>query len=152
MSRSGQVHLLVDAHNVLHHDPDLQRLMHEPERARAELERLLADRPRVVLFYDGGPGGVTQSLRRQGLTIDYSGTGEADDRIVGWLRAHADRRAAVVSDDGGLRGRARALGATLIDARGFLAGFRRECDPREQRGPLTPTEVEDWMRIFGLDR
>lgn len=150
MSRSGQVHLLVDAHNVLHHDPELRRLMAEPERAHAELERLLADRPRVVLFYDGGPGGETRSLRRQGLTIDYSGKGEADERIVGWLREHAERRAAVVSDDGGLRGRARALGATLVDARGFLAGFRHERDPRTERGPLSPAEVDDWMRIFGL--
>lgn len=152
MSRSGQVHLLIDAHNVLHHDPILQGLMHEPERARGDLERLLADRPRVTLFYDGGPGGVAQELRRSGLAIDYSGRGEADDRIVDWLRRYAERRAAVVSDDGGLRGRARALGATLVDARGFLDGFRRERDPREQRGPLTPAEVEDWMRIFGLDR
>ncbi len=152
MTRSGQAHLLVDAHNVLHHDPDLRHLMGEPERARTELERLLADRPRVVLFYDGGPGGVTQSLRRQGLTIDYSGTGEADDRIVGWLRTHADLRAAVVSDDSALRGRSRALGATLVAARGFLDGFRRERDPRTDRGPLSPAEVDDWMRIFGLDR
>ena len=151
MSRSGQAHLLVDAHNVLHHDSELGRLMSDPERARTELERLLADRPRVVLFYDGGPGGITQSLRRQGLTIDYSGTGEADDRIVGWLRAHAELRAAVVSDDSGLRGRARSLGATLIAARGFLVDFRRERDPRTERGPLSAAEVNDWMRIFGLD-
>ena len=152
MTRNGQVHVLVDAHNVLHHDPDLRHLMGEPEHARSELERLLADRPRVVLFYDGGPGGITQSLRRQGLTIDYSGTGEADDRIVGWLREHAGLRAAVVSDDSGLRGRARTLGASLVDARGFLTGFRRERDPRTERGPLSPAEVDDWMRIFGLDR
>jgi hypothetical protein len=152
MSRNGAPHLLIDAHNVLHHDAELRRLMGEPEQARGELERLLADRPRVVVFYDGDPGGVTHVLRRQGLTIDYSGAAEADDRIVAWLREHADRRAAVVSDDGGLRARARSLGAALIDARGFLDGFRRERDPRTERGPLSAGEVDDWLRIFGLDQ
>ena len=151
MSRTGEVHVLVDAHNVLHQDPELRPLMVEPERARGELERLLAGRRSVHLFYDGGPGGTVRTSHRQGLAVDYAGTGEADDRIIRWLQVNATRRAVVVSDDAELRRRARTLGAGVLDARGFLDGLRRERDPREDRGPLTPAEVDEWMRIFGLE-
>ena len=151
MSRTGAVHVLVDAHNVLHQDPVLRPLMVEPERARGELERLLAGRRSVHLFYDGGPGGEVRTSHRQGLAVDYAGSGEADDRIIRWLQTNATRRAVVVSDDAELRRRARTLGAGLLDARGFLDGLRREHDPREDRGPLSPAEVDEWMRIFGLE-
>ena len=152
MSRSGVVHVLVDAHNVLHHDPQLCKHMHEPEVARQEMERLLAGRQHLHLFYDGGLGGEVRTTHRQGLAIDYAGTGEADDRIVRWLKINHARRALVVTDDADLRRRVRTLGAGIADARGFLAGLGREHDPREQRGPLSPGEVDEWMRIFGIDQ
>jgi hypothetical protein len=151
MSRTGVVHVLVDAHNVLHLDPRLRPLMVEPEQARSELERLLAGRQHVHLFYDGGPGGGGGAGPREGLSIDYAGAGEADDRITGWLKTNATRRAVVVTDDAELRRRVRTLGAGVLDARGFLDGLRRERDQREDRGPLSPAEVDEWMRIFGLD-
>jgi predicted RNA-binding protein with PIN domain len=152
MSRTGVVHVLIDAHNVLHQDPALRTLMHEPERARSELERLLAGRQHLHLFYDGGPGGEVRTSHRQGLRVDYAGTGEADDRIVQWLKHNHSRRAVVVTDDAELRRRVRTLGAGVIDADGFLTGLRRERDPREDRGPLSAAEVDEWMRIFGLDQ
>jgi hypothetical protein len=152
MSRTGVVHVLVDAHNVLHHDPELHALMREPELARREMELLLAGRQHVHLFYDGGTGGEARNTHRHGLAIDYAGTGEADDRIIGWLKVNHARRAVVVTDDAELRRRVRTLGAAVADARGFLAGLRKEWDPREDRGALSPSEVDDWMRIFGLDQ
>ncbi len=57
----------------------------------------------------------------------------------------------VVTDDAELRRRVRTLGAAVTDARGFLDGLRRDHDPREDRGPLSPGEVDEWMRIFGLE-
>lgn len=152
MSRTGVVHVLVDAHNVLHQDAQLRPLMNDPERARAELERLLSGRQHLHLFYDGGPGGEVRTSHRQGLAVDYAGTGEADDRIVRWLQTNHSRRAVVVTDDAELRRRVRTLGAGVMDAGGFLAGLRKERDPREDRGPLSPSEVDEWMRIFGLDQ
>ena len=152
MSRIGVVHVLVDAHNVLHHDPVLHELMHEPEQARREMELLLAGRQHTLLFYDGGAGGEVRTTHRHGLAIDYAGTGEADDRIISWLKTNHGRRAVVVTDDAELRRRVRTLGAAVADARGFLAGLRKDRDPRENRGPLSPAEVDDWMRIFGLDQ
>jgi len=152
MSRRGPVHCLIDAHNVLHQDAVLACQMHEPETARHHLEELLADKPNIHVFYDGGPNGEQCAHRRQGLHIDYSGNDEADNRIIRWLQQHSDLRAVVISDDHDLCRRARALGATAANARGFLDHFRTtQHRTAAQRGPLSPAEVDDWMRIFGLD-
>lgn len=151
MSRAGPLHLLVDGHNVIHQDAELRRWMDEPERAHGELERLLAERSRITIFYDGGPGGETHTLRRHGLTVDYSGVAEADDRIVRWLLFHPNVRAVVVSDDRQLAIRVKTLGARTIPARGFLDAFRTSREAPADRPPLSPAEVDEWMRIFGLD-
>jgi hypothetical protein len=152
MSRRGPLHYLIDAHNVLHQDVMLVRHMHEPEIARSHLEELLANQPHMHVFYDGGPGGEQRSHRRQGLAIDYSGNDEADNRIIRWLQQHTDVRAQVISDDNDLCRRARTLGATTASAQGFLHHFRTaQHHTAAQRGPLNPAEVDEWMRIFGLD-
>ncbi len=152
MSRRGPVHCLIDAHNVLHQDVILARHMHEPENARHLLEELLADKPHMHVFYDGGPNGEQRAHRRQGLQINYSGNDEADNRIIRWLQQHSTQRAIVISDDHDLCRRARALGATTANAGGFLESFRTAQQRTEDlRGPLSPAEVDDWMRIFGLD-
>ncbi|HYE08065.1 MAG TPA: NYN domain-containing protein [Planctomycetota bacterium] len=144
--------VLIDAHNLLHQDPDLRRLLGTPEAARRALERRLAKRRDCWLFYDGGPGGEARSAVRGTLRLDYSGTGEADDRIVAWLRAHPASGATVVSDDRELRARARTLGARLMSAREFLAGL----DPGTVDDPAKPdapddAEVRFWLREFGED-
>jgi hypothetical protein len=56
----------------------------------------------------------------------------------------------VVADDANLRLNVRTLDTGIADAHGFLIGLRREHDPREQRGPFSPGEGDEWMRIFGI--
>ncbi len=144
--------LLIDAHNVIHADPDLRRLLTpDPERARAELERLLAHRGRCTVFHDGGPGGEARSLRRRGLAVVYCGTGEADDAIVRWLKRHPGDRAAVVSDDAELKRRCRQLGAGLIATGDLLATLRRQVDGPRDQPPVPPHEVDFWMWEFRSD-
>jgi hypothetical protein len=144
--------LLIDAHNVIHADAELRRLMHDPERARAELERLLAGRRCTTLFYDGGPDGAARSLRRKGLTVVYSGSDEADDAIVRWLKLHPGTRSVVVSDDAELGRRCRQLKAILRDTGSFLAGLRRQADAPIAQPPLPAHEVDFWMREFRVGR
>jgi predicted RNA-binding protein with PIN domain len=152
MSRSVVMHLLIDGHNVIHQDAILRSMADEIERAHGELESLLAERSRVTIFYDGGPGGETHTLRRNGLVIDYSGSSEADDRIVRWLLFNPNVRALVVTDDRVLTSRVRTLGARILPAHGFLDAFRQQATyAKPDRQPLSPAEVEEWMRIFGLD-
>ena len=138
--------ILVDAHNLLHQDPRLGRLVRrDVEAARRELERTLGARDDVILFYDGGPGGVAEARRRAGVRVDFSGGGEADDRILAWLRANAGRHV-VISDDRGLAARARALGAAVAPTRGFLAHAAPAAAP--DKPEPTADEVAFWLAIF----
>lgn len=151
--------LLIDAHNVLHGDVELRRLMAQPERARAELERLIAHRGRCTVFHDGGPGGEAQTVRRRGLNVVYSGTDEADDAIVRWLKQHPTNRAAVVTNDEGLRRRCRQLNAPIISIQEFLTSVRDRVEAPHRQSPqrsvipppLPPHEVDFWMREFKQD-
>jgi len=139
--------ILVDAHNLLHQHPELGPLLRrDVEAARHALERRLGSRDDIILFYDGGPGGIADSRRRGGIRIDFSGPGEADDRILAWLRANQGRHV-VVSDDRALASRARTLGATIAPTRGFLV----HADPSEAtaKPEPTPDEVAFWLKIFG---
>ncbi|MBN8525199.1 MAG: NYN domain-containing protein [Planctomycetes bacterium] len=141
--------LLIDGSNVVHQDAELRRLAGiDPERARAELERLLGGRHQTMVFWDGGPGGEVRSFMRKGIRVDYSGPGEADERIVAWLKHHGPKSAVVISDDGPLTRRCRTLGARIASARGFAAGLRTTRDAPYDRPPPTPAEVEFWMREF----
>lgn len=144
--------LLIDGHNVIHADADLARLLNpDPERARLELERIIAGRQRTTVFHDGGPGGEARSLRRRGVSVVYSGTGEADDAIIRWLKQHPTERAAVVSDDRELGRRVRQLGGQLIPAKQFLQHARQRVDGPVNEAPLPPHEVDFWMREFGIN-
>jgi len=146
---------LVDGHNLLYRDPELQRYMPEdPERARKALERRLAGRARTHLFYDGGPGGRPSRAHRQGLELHYSGAGSADDAIVAWLRAHPDRRSVVITTDRELAARARAHGAQVAGSRALGGGERGDDAPMVDdgdRGPPSPNEVDQWLREFGAE-
>jgi rRNA-processing protein FCF1 len=142
--------LLIDAHNVIHADADLRRMMDDPERARAELERLIAGRRCTTVFYDGGPGGAVRSLRRKGLAVVYCGSGEADDAIIAWIKHHAGERAAVVSDDAGLRRRCHQLRTATVDTKAFLAGLRQRTEAPVDEAPLPAHEVDQWMRVFAV--
>jgi hypothetical protein len=141
--------LLIDGSNVVHQDAELRRLAGiDPERARAELERLLGGRHQTMVFWDGGPGGEIRTFQRKGIRVDYSGPGEADGRIIAWLKQHGPLHAAVVTDDGPLARRCRTLKAKVVTARGFAAGLRTVRDAPPDRDPPAPHEVEFWMREF----
>jgi predicted RNA-binding protein with PIN domain len=155
MNRTGPVHVLIDGHNLIYQHPQLRHLMAQPEAGRTALEALLAHRPRLTIFYDGGPGGMATATRRSGLAIDYSGTGQADDRVVRWLMFHPHVRASVVSDDRELQRRIRAFGAQTVAVAEFIALLERGRPPERQPdgrpdGPLSPAQVEAWMRLFGI--
>lgn len=141
--------LLLDGSNIVHQDAELRRLAgQDPELARAELERLLGGRHLTVVFWDGGPGGEVRSFQRKGVRVDYSGPGEADARIIAWLKQHGPLKCVVITDDGPLARRCRTLGARIATARGFAAGLRTVRDAPPDRGPPAPGEVDFWLREF----
>jgi len=152
-SHQGPVHTLIDAHNVIYADARLRRLMDVPERARRALLEVLQGRPRLRVVCDGGPGGRHEVEVRGGITVEYAGRLPADERIVTWLLNHPHLRTAVVTDDGGLAQRVRALGARVVSSEIFLLGFSRTSTVQEdeRRQPPTGQEVQDWLRYFGLE-
>jgi hypothetical protein len=144
--------LLIDAHNVIHADPDLRRMLTpDPERARLELERLLSGRQRTTVFHDGGPLGEARVLRRRGLSVVYCGAEEADDAIIRWLKQHPSEHTAVVSDDADVGRRARQLKAQVLATRPFLASLRQRTDAPVDAAPLPAHEVDLWLREFGFN-
>lgn len=158
-SSHGNAHghwLLIDGHNLIHASPSLRALMSEPERARKQLEALLSAFPskghaRIAVFYDGGPGGEPAQRHRDGIVAQYSGSGEADDQLVGWLRARSGIRALVVTDDRALRARVRALGASTTGCTEFLAKLPQPRTHADDAPALDAAEVDAWMRVFGID-
>lgn len=78
----------------------------------------------------------------------------ADEEILAALLSTRDRTAhTLVTDDGMLVREARRRGVRVIPCRDFmrlLEGQGRQGGGKEG-GPLTPGEVDYWMREFGLD-
>ena len=147
--------ILIDGHNLIHAAPALRAIGGSAETARAALEELLAGLrrggSRVAVFYDGGPGGEIAVRHRRSLEAHYSGTAEADDVLIAWLRARPGVRAVAVTDDRGLGARARTLGARVMGCDELL-GMVREPRPDERVQPaLDAAEVAEWMRIFGIE-
>lgn len=107
----------------------------------------------VVLIFDGPPpegSPVTEHLGR--LTVQYSGTATADDVIVGMVPGgRSASQWVVVTNDLGLRDRARAKGAgvrTLAEWR----GRRRPRKPRSfYESKLSSHDIADWEEYFSSE-
>jgi len=78
---SGAEETLIDAHNLIYAHPRLRTQMRDPEAARTALAQLLSGQKHVRLVCDGGPGGQASLAERHGITIEYSGSREADALI-----------------------------------------------------------------------
>ena len=126
--------------------------MRDPEEARTALALLLRDHRHVRLMCDGGPGGQASLAMRHGITIEYSGSREADDVILERVAA-VRQRTTVVTDDRELSLRARALGARVVSCAEYLRQVAKPASTVEDpgRGPVSSGEAEAWMRWFGLE-
>jgi len=146
--------LLIDGCNVLGTLPDFDLASAEDHR---RLLFLLQDysrqhpRWRIVLFLDAKRGHHTN---HGAITVRHVAGRPADDSIIEFLDelpAPARRRARVVTADGELARRARALGADVEPPTAFYRRIARtdtETDLRER--PPTPDEVKKWKDYFGV--
>lgn len=115
--------VLVDGYNVSKTAwPDLT-LEQERDRLVAALENLVTrTSARVRVVFDGASGAVGGSARRMLVDVQFSSEGViADDVIVQAVRAlPADRKVLVVTADGALTSRVRALGANTVVSTAFV--------------------------------
>jgi len=156
--------LVVDTYNVLHVTgvlpPDLAGL------DAPDLAELVAasrwGRHHAVLVCDGTKPRGMRDAERGHVRVTYAGGGASADAHIERLLEDSShpRRMTVVSNDRAVQRAARRRGAKVLGAEAFLrqlvadaaaAPRRGRPAPRRDPGPLTPGQVEAWLRYFGLE-
>ena len=138
---------LVDGDNLLGTWPGRQRSDADRRQLAMELSRFATRvRRRVVTIFDGTPPPGSSF----GANVRFSGRGRtADDVILELLRGENDRRGWVVATSD------RSLGDQCrhLDARVERCDrFRRRLDtPAGDEKPERETDVDYWLREFGVD-
>lgn len=118
-------------------------------------------RRRIVLVFDGQPGGGLPARVSDKFAILFPPEGESADSVIkDRIARSADRRhLIVVSSDREIRAFARAHGAATLPCEAFVREMkpvlrrRREARTLEKPdGAATPLEVELWSEAFGKRR
>jgi predicted RNA-binding protein with PIN domain len=152
------MNLLVDGHNLIGQMPSLSLTDPEDEAQLVLLLRRYATARRgrkVVVVFDRGVYGHPQQLDGYGITCQFARSPQdADTQIIRRLDALRGRRDwAVVTADREIVRAAEDRRVKVIDARVFA----RQLAPRPRRQeqpeakpdtPLSPAEVEEWLRLF----
>lgn len=149
---------LIDGHNLIGRLPDLSLADPHDE---ARLIRLLArwrwrhNNPPVTVVFDPGDFAVHGERRRKqsGITVRYAPyTSDADAVLMRLIeRSRQPAQLTVVSSDREIRSAARRQGARTISAGAFAGELTAPPAPEEEpmeEPPLSPEEVEAWLRLF----
>ncbi len=143
---------LIDAYNLMHVVPELEFARGRFPASRRLIRRLATwaegRGERVVLVFDGARPHELPSAGR--LEVRFM-----DDRADDDLKLLLERpgRHTLVSADGEIVARARALNQACLSPRAFWAGIREasavDFEAVERERPLPRSEVEHWLEIFG---
>ncbi|MBI5442352.1 MAG: NYN domain-containing protein [Deltaproteobacteria bacterium] len=145
--------LLIDGHNLIGRVPGFS-LSDEEAGREAVLRRIGASKAagsgQVIVFFDGDRPGGAREERFGGVRVVYPAAGRsADEEILRRLGAGNPRGSTVVTSDGGLAARARALGAAVESCEAFWARIqRRPRGPAPEKPETDPGEVERWLEEF----
>ncbi|HWQ15106.1 MAG TPA: NYN domain-containing protein [Roseiflexaceae bacterium] len=154
------MNLLVDGHNLIGQMPGLSLADEDDEARLVQLLRGYAARKRgrtVVVVFDHGVYGHPAQLNGYGVSCHFARSPQdADAQIIRRLRSIRGRRDwAVVTADREIARAAAEQQVRVIDSRAFARQLsappeRRPTPPPDKREtPLTPAEVEEWLRLFG---
>lgn len=162
--------LIIDGYNLLHASGILPRGLgpHGLQRARDALLDFLAasldpaeiSHTTVVFDAPAKGRGLPRSTEHKGITVRFALDQESADELIEQLiqSDSAPRRLTVVSSDHRLHRAARRRRATAVDSDRWHAAVVRRRLARQSPGepfpgkpdaPLTPHEVEFWLRTFG---
>lgn len=161
--------LLIDGYNLLYASGifgDVRGRLGGESSRQALLDFLVESLPAVVVarttvVFDAAeaPPGLPRQLTHRGLNVRFAPrNSEADALLEEIIEATPDpRRLTVVSSDHRVQRAARRRNATSIDSEIWYADTlraRRDAlAPREESKPdgvLSPSEVNEWLREFGL--
>ena len=141
------------------------------ERARQALLNTLVESlppeevPRTIVVFDASesPWGVAKQSVHRGITVQFAAKDDDADSVIERLIAadSAPKRLTVVSSDHRLQRAAKRRRATAIDSDVWFNQLLRDraarsspsatADVAKPEGPVSPGEVEQWLREFGLD-
>lgn len=156
--------VLVDGHNLIGQIPSIRLSDPDDEAQLVMLLRRYATRKRgrrVIVVFDRGVYGHPQQLNGYGVECIFAKSPrDADAEII--RRVKAVRRTAewiVVSSDRAVTGEARARGIKTISSQEFgrkllalgAPSPSASLDEKSGNRPLTPQEVDEWLRLFGID-
>jgi len=152
---------IIDGHNLIPKIPgmSLQDLEDELQLVNLLQEFCRLQRKQIEVYFDNAPPGgapvrnfgrVVARFVRQGGTAD-----QAIQKKLKRLGGEA-RNWTVVSSDREVQANARALRAKIISAEIFARQLMEVLEDStaistDSEDELSPGEVEDWMRIFGID-
>lgn len=152
---------IIDGHNLIPKIPNvhLQDIDDEVHLVKMLQEFCRIKRKQVEVYFDNAPpgspsarnyGSVIARFIREGNTAD-----QAIRRKLKRLGGEA-RNWSVVSSDREVKDAARAARAMIISAEDFASQLLEVLgdtgiEPSDAEGKLNAQEVEDWMRIFGVD-
>lgn len=151
------VNHIIDGHNLIAHIPGLSLGMPDDEERLIQLLNRYGERQRgkLEVFFDGAPvgqAGVRNTGRVWAYFVPQSQT--ADDAIRMRLEKHGKSAHSwkVVSSDRSVLASARELHAEVLKAEDFakqlLQVLRASPPGSTPDQPLSPAEVDEWLRIF----
>lgn len=149
--------ILIDGHNLIGQMKTIS--LADPDDEEQLIERLVTyqrrRRRKITVVFDAGAHVGPSSeyeQRTAGVRIIYARPGQrADDVICRIVRDSSDRRGwLVVSSDRAVQAEVRYLGASIIAADQFARelAIPRLQAPQEEERSLSPSEVDEWLRIF----
>jgi hypothetical protein len=140
--------ILIDGNNLLHSLPRDER-SRDAVRRHA-LETVRHEGMRLTVVFDGPPPQGSPEIEHLGqVSVRYSGSSSADDVIMGFLpQSGGASEWVVVTDDRGLRERARTRGARVRTIDQWKS--RRTQRPRRAttEPKLSSRELRQWEDFF----
>lgn len=154
--------ILVDGHNLIGQIPTIDMADPDDEAQLVMLLRRYAARRRgrrIVVVFDGGVYGHPDNLNGYMVEAHFARSpGDADGELVRRIRQVKRRDDwVVVTSDRAVAGEARARGLEVISSETFarrLAALdmpRASLRDKRNDRPLSKAEIEEWMRVFGLE-
>ena len=157
---SGDMHLLIDGHNLIGQLPGISLAAADDEAQLVLLLRRYATQKRgrqVVVVFDHGVYGHPQQLDGYGVRCAFAKSPQdADAQLIRrikaiqrpgeWALVSSDRRVAAAARERGVR----VIGAQEFAARLLALVAPSDALPAEPRDlPLDEAEVAEWLRLFG---
>lgn len=154
--------ILIDGHNLIGQLPGMSLADPDDEAQLVLLLRRYAAHRRgrkVVVIFDGGVYGHPDNLSGYGVEARFAKSpADADGELIRRIRQVKRRDEwVVVSSDRAVAGEARSHGIPVVSSQEFarrLAAMdmpRASLNAKRNDRPLSKAEVEEWMRLFGVE-